>query len=61
MYHMIVKLFQDSDRVENKIFGGEESSNWETSVFEVYVGIEIIILYDKKDVGERGSKLKLKS
>lgn len=32
MYHMIVKLFQDSDRVENKIFGGEESSNWETGI-----------------------------
>lgn len=44
MYHMIVKVFQDSDRVENKIFGGEKSSNWETSVFEVYEHIEIAIL-----------------
>lgn len=34
MHHKMVKLFHGTDKVENKVFRGEESSNSEASAFE---------------------------
>lgn len=34
MYYKMVKLFYGIDKVENKVFRGEELSNLEVSVFE---------------------------
>ena len=55
-----MKLFHSSNKVENKILGSEESSNSETSGFEVSSmwDIGISILYYENGVGESDNELR---